>query len=293
MIKHVHTALLIVISAVVLYPAGGFSQVKKGSPARASTQKPAKDGASECIEALQEFAKAYSGIAEHRNKDKVLAFFTPNLATEITTINIRRNIQNRYSDYRQFSQYLDGIVNTRSLSVRYTIEKILHARTKGNFGVVVYEAAYEILRDGDMLIRGKEINTANMLKTGDRWLINYYTIYDIAANQQRGSCQCEIFKGEDGKYITRTSYPSGTRYEVMMDNFTISYNERLDARLVRVRDHYFVWKRNGSLMALTFDNGQFAEVGNELGITDDANEVLLIILRTALFSDNCLSVRKR
>lgn len=275
-------------------PCTGFAQVKKGgAPAKSNTQKPAADDTEACIQVLKDFAQAYSGISEHRSSDKVLAFFTPALVTEITTINIKGNVQNRYTDYRQFAQYLDGLINTRTLKIRYSLDKVLHTVVKGNLGVVVYETSYEISRDGESLIKGTEVNTANLVKSNNRWLINYYTIYDIAANQQRGSCQCEIFKGEDNKYVTRTSYPSGTRYEVAMDNFTIGFNDKIGGRLIRVRDLFFVWKRGGSIVQLAFEGGQPKEVGEELGVTDDDQEMLLTILRAVLFADNCLSVRKR
>lgn len=273
----------------------GFAQVKKGkvSPAKSNTQKPVNDDVEACVQLLKDFTQAYSDISEHQSSEKVLAFFTPSLVTEIITINIKGNIQNRYTDYRQFSQYLDGLINTRTLKIRYSVDKILHAFVKGNFGIIVYETSYEILRDGESLIKGTEVNTANLIKSNNRWRINYYTIYDIAANQQRGSCQCEIFKGADGKYVTRTSYPSGTRYEVMMDNFTIGFNDKIGGYLIRVRDLFFVWKRTGSIVQLSFAGSQPTEVGEELGVTDDEQEMLLIILRAVLFSDNCISVRKR
>lgn len=286
--------LLFTVFCLSLYCSNlANAQVKKGTPAKSNTQKPANDDTEACIQVLKDFAQAYSGISEHRNRDEVLAFFTPNLATEITTVNIKGNVQNRSSDYRQFAQYLDGLINTRTLKIRYSVDKILHTIVKGNFGVVVYETSYEILRDGESLIKGTEVNTANLIKANNRWLISYYTIYDIAANVQRGSCQCEIFKGEDNKYVTRTSYPSGTRYEVTMDNFTIGFNDKVGGRLIRVRDLFFVWKRTGNIVQLSMEGNQFKEIGEELGVTDDDQEMLLTILRTVLFADNCLSVRKR
>jgi hypothetical protein len=54
-----------------------------------------------------------------------------------------------------------------------------------------------------------------------------------------------------------------------------------------------VWKRTGSIVQLSFAGSQPTEVGEELGVTDDEQEMLLIILRAVLFSDNCISVRKR
>lgn len=280
--------LLVAFCPIFYLPYAGLAQVKKGDK-----QPAAKDQTRECIQVLYDFAKAYSEITVHQDKNKVLAFFTPSLATEITTVNIKNNVQNRYSDYRQFAEYLEGLANNPLLRIRYTIDKILYAVVKDKFGLVVYETSYEISREGDVLITGREINTANMLKTDNRWLINYYTIYDIAAGMQRGTCQCEILKGEEGKYITRTIYPSGERYGVSMDNFTITYSERFGGRLVRVRDLYFAWKKTGNVVALSVNNDQLEEVGNELGITDDEQEVLLLILRNFLFADNCLSVRKR
>ncbi|MCS7020144.1 MAG: hypothetical protein RMJ87_14100 [Cytophagales bacterium] len=252
------------------------------------------DDSKACIQLLKDFARAYSEITLHRDKSKVLAFFTPNLATEITNLTIKGEVQNRYSDYRQFAQYLERLSNIPSLQIKYTIEQILHTLVKNNFGVVVYEVAYEILRDGETLIKGKEVNTANMVKSNNRWLISYYTIYDIATEQQRGSCQCEIFKGEGNKYLTQTNYPSGTQYETATDNFMVGeYDATIGGRLITVRNLRFVWKKNGSIVQLVAQKGQWQEDSKELGITDEEQEALLIILRTVLFTDNCLSVRKR
>lgn len=270
------------------------AQIKKSTSARKPETRKANDLAAECIQVLKDFAKAYSTLSEHHDKDKILAFFAPNLATVITTINIKGEVQNRYSDYREFAAYLERLTHTQNTQVNYSINKILHTIVKKNFAVIVYEAAYEILRDGELLIKGHEVNTANMVQSDNRWLISYYTIYDVAAEQQRGSCRCEIFKGEGNKYLTRTSYPSGTRYEAAMDNFIVGdIDNRIGGHLVKVRDLYFLWKRNGSVMRAVAEGGQLRESGEELGLTDDEQEMLLIILRKVLFADNCLSVRKK
>ncbi|MCS6969111.1 MAG: hypothetical protein RMJ44_10710 [Cytophagales bacterium] len=274
---------------VVVYCPPIIAQKK---PPKQPTSPP-KDQAAECVQLLYDFAKAYSEISIHRDKNKVLAHFSPSLNTEITTVNIRNNVQSRYSDYNQFSQYLDGLINARSLRINYTIEKILHTIVKNNFAIVVYETSYNIFREGESLIQGREINTANMVKNNNRWLITYYTIFDVAASQQRGSCHCEIFKSEEGKYVTRTSYPGGARYEAKMDNFAITVDMRVGGKLIRVRDRYFAWKRNGSIFSLVLEGEKFIETGSELGVTDEETEALLIILHKALFADNCLSVRKK
>lgn len=238
---------------------------------------------------LRAFAEAYTNLPQSKNKANVLRYFSKEATSNIFVFNIsgRSRVQN--GDYKGFEAYLDNLLRTPGISLGYEIRDLLDIEVNGKVATLVYRVGYETKVPDGIWVKGNEIVTMALEKTGAEWKIVHYTIMQVEDEKLKGTCLCELFisEADDGEVVSKTTVPSGRSYNTRFDNFEFRTNGQ--EQMIKVQNK--VYRRSAEGQLLYLDETENEEV--TLGVSNSKKETVLMIIAESLYKDSCARLKTK
>jgi hypothetical protein len=244
------------------------------------------------------YLASYDKVSETKDIKSVMQFVSPELSSTLVTYDVQDRVKVINNDYNAFVEYLRKVIRNTDVSVKYQLKDILKLYTAGNIGVVVANSEYEIIKDGGIWSKGFETNTFTFKRANkdSKWKLIHLTVIGVEDEKTKGSCSCEIYRSSKGanagSFVVKTTVPSGRNYNTLLNNFEIIYGK--EDRTINVEAHSYKWLRNGDILLLK-DPKNPAETDKKIATAHPQDELdaIVTILKTHLYSDNCISVKPR
>lgn len=235
---------------------------------------------------VKDYAKAYENITKTRDKQSVLKYVSKDLFSTIIKSNVVDNFGLIQSSYADFDAYLEQILRTDGMEVKYVIKDILRSKVRGKSGVVVCEIAVEVSSKGETWNKGTELTTFVLKNFKSGWKILNFNVVSLEEVQYKGTCLMEIFKASTGSYLVKTIVPKGSTYESNINNFEFNPGNgivyiRLDG------ETNYSWLRDGPITKLAEGNQPEKVVGPAI----DEYQAVLNIIKLDLYKSNCLNFK--
>lgn len=236
---------------------------------------------------IMDFAKSYSAITESRNKATVLRYFHKNMTSNMFYFGINGRSRVDNSNYEGFERYLDKILRSDQLTIKYEVQNILRGISDEDVATYTYDVNFEIKEADGIWVRGNETVSMAFRKFGDEWKAVHFTVMGIEDEKLKGTCICEIFStlDADGEVIVKTIVPSGKSYATHFADF--KFKSREGNQLIRVEDRTYQWIRSGSLSELD----EAGEVAVELGKAIGKKDAILLIIQQSLYAESCAKLK--
>ena len=238
-----------------------------------------------------EFIDAYSNLEANKDKFAVLKHMSKDVQSTIIFFYVGGRASTVVGDYAGFSAFMDKIINTQGLEIKYEVTKIPRIYVSGERGVVVYVVEYDVQKNGTSWSRGNETVTLTYKKLEGEWKILQYSIINIEDEKLRGACICELYGDGTGDYVAKTTIPSGRTYDTDLNTF--EFTKLGDERIVKTAKNAYRWDKDGSIFLRenALPGVQAKEV--KLGISDTYNkkDVLTMILKKHIYVETCTEIK--
>ena len=192
------------------------------------------------------------------------------------------------SSYAEFDSYLEQILRTDGMEVKYGIKEILRSKVRGKSGVVVCEIGVQVASKGEIWNKGTELTTFVLKNYKSGWKILSFNVVSLEEEQNKGTCLTEVFKASSGNYLVKTIVPKGSTYESNINNFEFNPGNGIFYISLDGESSYS-WLRDGPITKLPSGNQPEKVVGPAI----DEYEVVLNIIKLDLYKDNCLNFKNK
>ena len=237
---------------------------------------------------VKDYAKAYENITKTRDKESVLNYVSKDLFSTIIKSNVVDNFGLIQSSYAEFDSYLEQILRTDGMEVKYGIKEILRSKVRGKSGVVVCEIGVQVASKGEIWNKGTELTTFVLKNYKSGWKILSFNVVSLEEEQNKGTCLTEVFKASSGNYLVKTIVPKGSTYESNINNFEFNPGNGIFYISLDGESSYS-WLRDGPITKLPSGNQPEKVVGPAI----DEYEVVLNIIKLDLYKDNCLNFKNK
>ena len=237
---------------------------------------------------IKDYAKAYENITKTRDKQSVLKYVSKDLFSTIVKSNVVDNFGLIQSSYAEFDSYLEQILRTDGMEVKYAVKDILRSKVRGKSGVVVCEIAVQVSSRGEIWNRGTELTTFVLKKFKSGWKILNFNVVSLEEEQNKGTCLTEVFKASSGNYLVKTIVPKGSTYESNINNF--EFNPGNGIVYISIDDETrYAWLKDGPITKLAEGNQPEKVVGPAI----DEYQAVLNIIKLDLYKANCLNFKNK
>jgi hypothetical protein len=237
---------------------------------------------------VKDYARAYENITKTRDKQSVLRYVSKDLFSTIIKSNVVDNFGLIQSSYADFDNYLEQILRTDGMQVKYQIKDVLRSKARGKSAVVVCEVAVEVSSKGEIWNRGTELTTFTLKEFKDGWKILNFNVVSLEEEQNKGTCLTEIFQARSGDYMVKTIVPQGSTYNNNVNNFEFNPGNGI-IYISLDGENSYSWLRDGPITKLASGN----EPERVIGPAIDEFEAVLNIIKLDLYKDNCLNFKTR
>ena len=192
---------------------------------------------------VRDFAKAYENVTKTRDKESVLKYLSKDLFSTIVKSNVVDNFGLIQSSYSDFEGYLDQLLRTDGVSMKYQINDILRSKVRGKTGVVVCDVSVAVSSKGAVWSKGSEITTFTLKKFKDGWKILYFNVISLDEEQNKGTCLVQIYTSNNNNYVAKTIVPDGDSYKTNLNTFEFNKGS---AGLIYINmdsESTYSWKR--------------------------------------------------
>lgn len=240
-------------------------------------------------ELLTSFVDSYQSLTQTKNKQAVLQYFHPEATSNIYVFNISGKSRVSNGNVRGFEAYLDNLLRSPNLVNVYELVDDPMVNVSGGVATITYKIKYEIKEEDGIWVKGNELVTLALEKTGDKWLIVHYNIVQIEDEKLKGTCICELFVGEgdDAEVVSKTTVPNGRSYSTKFDNFVFRTAENGDW-LIKSPTQTFKRLSTGKLVMVSEEGDSI-----ELGIPTSKKETVLMILTEGIYKESCARITVR
>ncbi|MDP5172761.1 MAG: nuclear transport factor 2 family protein [Bacteroidia bacterium] len=240
-------------------------------------------------ELLTSFVDSYQSLTQTKNKQAVLQYFHPEATSNIYVFNISGKSRVSNGNVRGFEAYLDNLLRSPNLVNVYELVGDPMVNVSGEVATITYKIKYEIKEEDGIWVKGNELVTLALEKTGDKWLIVHYNIVQIEDEKLKGTCVCELFVGEgdDAEVVSKTTVPNGRSYSTKFDNFVFRTAENGDW-VIKSPTQTFKRLSTGKLVKVSEEGDSI-----ELGIPSSKKETVLMILSEGIYKESCARITVR
>ncbi len=236
---------------------------------------------------VRDFAKAYENITKTRDKESVLKYFSKDMFSTIVKSNVVDNFGLIQSSYSDFESYLDQLLRTDGMNIKYQVNDILRSKVRGKTGVVVCDISVQVSSKGEVWSKGTEITTFTLKKFKDGWKILYFNVISLDEEQNKGTCLVQIYTSNNNNYVAKTIVPDGSSYQTNLNTF--EFNKGSGLIYINLdNESTYSWMREGPVTKLA--EGNTPE--KSLGPAVDEYEAVLTIIKD-VYSDHCTDFRRK
>jgi hypothetical protein len=263
------------------------------STKKAQKIEDAKQPASEAElrEQFGEFINAYSNLQVNKDKFAVLKHMSKDVQSTIIFFYVGGRANTIVGDYAGFSSFMDKLINTQGLEIKYQVVKVPRVYISGERGVVVYVVEYDVQKNGTSWSKGNETVTLTYKKIDGEWKILQYSIVNIEDEKLRGACLCELYGDGTGDYVAKTVIPNGRTYDTDLNTF--EFTKLGEDRIVKTAKNAYRWDKDGSIFLRenALPGVQAKEV--KIGVADTYNkkDVLALILKKHIYVETCTEIK--
>jgi hypothetical protein len=237
---------------------------------------------------VKDYAKAYENLTKTRDKETVLKYVSKDLFSTIIKSNVVDNFGLIQSSYADFDNYLDQILRTDGMDIKYSVKSVLRSRVRGKTGVVVCEIEAQVTSKGEVWNKGTEITTFTLKEFKNGWKILNFNVVSLEEEQNKGTCMLEVFKASTGNYMVKTIIPKGNTYETNVNNF--EFNPGSTIFFINMDgENSYSWVRDGAITKLAFGN----QAEKVIGTAIDEYEAVLNIVKLDLYQSNCIEFKTK
>lgn len=233
------------------------------------------------------FIDAYANLLQHRDKDKVLKYVSTSLKSMVLSTDIRNKVRMVHNDYSRFEDFLDKIIHTDELTIKYELKDMIKVTVNRHTGLVVYAVDYEINENGKVWTKGTEIVNLAYRKQHDKWEIVYFTVISMEDKKLKGTCYCKFFESQQKEhFVVMTQEPEGKQYNEHLNTFDFK-RVSADHKLIRTKTDTYRWLPTGGVWLVS--TGTKDEI--KLGDAKTEKDVMLVIIKKHIYKDHCGSLR--
>jgi hypothetical protein len=238
-----------------------------------------------------EFINAYATLETHKDKFSVLKHMAKEVQSTIIFFYVGGRANTIVGDYAGFSTFMDKLINTQGLSIKYEVVKVPRIYVSGGRGVVVYVVEYDVQKNGSSWSKGNETVTLTYKKIGGEWKILQYSIVNIEDEKLRGACICELYGDGTGDYVAKTTIPNGRTYDTDLNTF--EFTKIGEDRIIKTAKGAYRWDKDGTVFlresALPGVNAKETFLGK--AATFDKKDVLTMILKKHIYVETCTEIK--
>jgi hypothetical protein len=277
---------------------GAYSQDKTVDQIADSTKKAQKvevakqpNEEAELRKQFGEFINAYSNLETTKDKFAVLKHMAKEVQSTIVFFYVGGRANTIVGDYAGFSSFMDKIINTQGLVIKYEVTRVPRVYVSGEQGVVVYIVEYDVQKNGSSWSKGNETVTLTYKKLHGEWKILQYSIVNIEDEKLRGACLCELYGDGTGDYVAKTTIPNGRTYDTDLNTF--EFTKLGDDRIIKSGKNVYRWDKDGSIFlrenALPGVQAKEIKVGQ--ADTFNKQDVISLILRKHVYAETCTDIK--
>jgi hypothetical protein len=237
---------------------------------------------------VKDYAKAYENLTKTKDKESVLKYVSKDLFSTIIKSNVVDNFGLIQSSYADFDSYLDQILRTDGMDIKYSVKSVLRSRVRGKTGVVVCEIEAQVTSKGEIWNKGTEITTFTMKQFKDGWKILNFNVVSLEEEQNKGTCMLEVFRASTGNYMVKTIVPKGNTYETNVNNFEFNPGSSIFF-ISKDGENSYSWLRDGPITKLASGNQPERVIGTAI----DEYEAVLNIVKLDLYQANCIEYKTK
>ncbi len=237
---------------------------------------------------VKDYAKAYENLTKTRDKETVLKYVSKDLFSTIIKSNVVDNFGLIQSSYAEFDNYLDQILRTDGMDIKYSVKSVLRSRVRGKTGVVVCEIEAQVTSKGEVWNKGTEITTFTLKEFKNGWKILNFNVVSLEEEQNKGTCMLEVFRASTGNYMVKTIIPKGNTYETNVNNFEFNPGSTIFFISMDGENSYS-WMRDGAITKLASGNQAEKVIGSAI----DEYEAVLNIVKLDLYQSNCIEYKTK
>ncbi len=237
---------------------------------------------------IKDYTKSYENITKTRDKQSVLNYVSKDLFSTIIKSNVVDDFGLIQSSYADLDSYLEQILRTEAMEVKYEVKDILRSKVRGKSGVVVCEIAVQVSSKGETWNKGTELTTFVLKKFKSGWKILNFNVVSLEEEQNKGTCMIEVFKASSGSYMVKTVVPKGSTYESNINNFEFNPGNGI-VYISLDGENSYSWFHDGPITKL----GQGNQPDEVVGPAIDEYQAVLNIVKLDLYKGNCLNYKSK
>ncbi|TAE00894.1 MAG: hypothetical protein EAZ97_04585 [Bacteroidetes bacterium] len=238
---------------------------------------------------LYAYADAYVKLPQNKKKEAILDYVDEDLTSMNVISAVNGKVSTTVADYKTLSNFLEKIIQTPNFKIKYEVTEIVKTQVRGTTGLIAYSVDYDFTREGMTWSKGSETVLMTLKKDETKWKIVHFTFVNIEDEKFKGTCLCELFKGETGDYVAKTTVPAGKNYDTKLSNFDFRSDPETGERTIVVEDKSFKWKSSGEVLTAPEKTGKGTNTETVLGSAKNKEEAVTLILQQSLFTKNCAS----
>jgi hypothetical protein len=242
---------------------------------------------------VRKVMKDYEALPITKNKERMMGYFSKDYVMTRYRFSIKNVLEEYKDDYYDLDRLATLVSQTPNMTMVYTIEKFTNIFATSAFGYCIFEASYEITRDGKPYVKGRETVTYYVQKDEQRnWkIIRGHTI-QIRDQVNRSACTCQIYKSTAGEdtYLVKVEIPEGDRYTKQIHNFVFS-KMKSGMRTIEVDGTLFTWDNDDNIHREQKGLQEAVQVGEQAGKAKKPADAVGVILQYAFYPDNCSSIK--
>ncbi len=289
------TNFLKFITCVIAFSIWSFSASSQDKPANKEKDDSykAKQSADEAELRKQfgEFINAYSNLETTKDKYAVLKHMAKEVQSTIVFFYVGGRASSIVGDYAGFSSFMDKLINTQGLEIKYEVTNVPRVYVSGEQGVVVYIVEYEVQKNGTSWSKGNETVTLTYKRMNGEWKILQYSIVNIEDEKLRGACLCELYGDGTGDYVAKTTIPNGRTYDTDLNTF--EFTKIADNRIIKAGKYVYRWDKDGTVYlrehALAGVEAKEIKVGT--GDTFNKQNIISLILHKHIYVESCTDIK--
>jgi len=242
---------------------------------------------------VNDFATAYANLPESKDKSSVLKYFSKRMQSTIFYFSVSDNVRMSNSGFEGFSGYLNQLMTTEGMEIKYSVTKILQNYVNQDVATVVAVISYELQQSDGFHVKGQETVTFAWKKINGEWQIVHFTVMGTEDEKLRGTCLCEIFSSSGDEYVVRTTVPDGKSYETGFNEFEtrkagddIFIKVKNDNAVFKLTNDGEVWHQDGTNNAIDKVN-EVSRIGKAGGVKG----AILLVIKYHIYPGNCTSIK--
>jgi hypothetical protein len=238
------------------------------------------------------FAQACHQARNRADAEKAAEYLAQEATVSYSQMALNGQKRSESGDWRVLVKMLERTFRDTGQVVKYDYRGVRLDDQLGNWGIVSYQADYEIFKGGLLAAKGTETVILTCRQADGSWVVTDVHSVSIEAERYRGACACEVFTSDPASFSSKTQAPNGKSYQTYLSEFGFTECDRASQTfLVKTDSNVYRWHINGEVhqLASEADCNQAPSV-LFLGLATNRPDVVRLIVEKHLLQEHCSTV---